>query len=73
MNDNADFGYEIQENIATISQKKNITLELKRISFREQPGRLDLRRWQGGAMLKGVTLSDQEARDLMRALEQYFK
>lgn len=69
---NNDFNYEITEHIATISENKtgNYTLELNRISYYGAAPRLDLRKWdrKNNQMLKGITLSDEEAEALKNAL-----
>ena len=66
--------YRIIEHIATISSKNNVTKELNRISYNGQKPKLDLRAWQQEGrerrMLKGITLSDEEAAALKEALDQ---
>ena len=67
-----DFRYNIEERIAVISKSadgKN-TLELNRISYGGRSAKLDLRRWnrEEDKMLKGITLTDDEAAALGEAL-----
>lgn len=66
------FTFEIIERIATLSENNtgNYTLELNRISFNGAAPKLDLRKWNkaSGKMLKGMTLTDEEARNLRDAL-----
>ena len=67
-----DFRYNIEERIAVISKSadgKN-TLELNRISYGGRSAKLDLRRWnrEEDKMLKGITLTDEEAAALGEAL-----
>lgn len=71
-----EFNYEITEHIATISENDNerFTLELNRISYNGAPAKLDLRRWdrEKGMMLKGLTLSREEAESLSKVLTGIF-
>lgn len=71
---NNDFDYEITEHIATLSENKtgNYTVELNRISYYGSAPKLDLRKWdrQNNKMLKGITLTDEEAVALRDALEK---
>ena len=71
-----EFNYEITEHIATISENDNerFTLELNRISYNGAPAKLDLRRWdrEKGMMLKGLTLSREEAESLSEVLVGLF-
>ena len=72
----SDFNYKITERIAVLSQSANgeKTLELNRISYNGRAAKLDLRRWDrsGGQerMLKGITLSDEEADELKAAMSR---
>ena len=64
------FEHEITERIAVISKNNaGYTLELNRVSYNGYPAKLDLRKWKDGQPLKGVTLSDDEARSLLDALQ----
>ena len=72
MNKGNAFQYEVVEHIATLSENKGATKELNRISYNGAPPKLDLRAWmQDGEekkMLKGLTLTDDEAEELTKAL-----
>ena len=69
MPDRFDFG--ITERIAVLSATDSgYTLELNRVSYNGYPAKLDLRKWKDGKPLKGVTLSDEEARSLSAALKK---
>ena len=73
-----DFSYEAKERIAVISRSadgKN-TLELNRISYSGRPAKLDLRRWsrepgEEPRMHKGITLTDEEAAELLESVGQH--
>ena len=71
------FKYSITERIAVLSQNKDgsKTLELNRISYGGRPAKLYLRHWnrEEDTMLKGITLSDEEAVHLRDALAQILK
>ncbi len=72
----SDFNYNITERIAVLSQNasREKTLELNRISYNGRAAKLDLRRWDrsGGQekMLKGITLTDEEADELGAAMSR---
>lgn len=71
----AAFQYEIVEHIATLSDSNGTTKELNRISYNGAPPKWDLRSWrqeeEGRKMLKGLTLTDEEAEALKDALNAY--
>ena len=68
----AEIKYEITEKIAVLSEKGNWTKELNKVSWNDRAAKFDLRDWnhEEGKMGKGVTLSDEEAKVLMEALEK---
>lgn len=67
--------FEIREHIATIAEYAGgeYALELNYISFNGQPAKYDLRKWDKKAarMLKGVTLSEEEAEAVAAAIQQH--
>ena len=72
MQTNSAFKYEIVEHIATLSEVGNTSKELNRVSYNGAPAKYDLRSWkrEGGTeqMLKGLTLTEEEAAALKEAL-----
>lgn len=67
------FDFEIEERIAVLSEgAAGYSTELNRVSYNGYPAKLDLRKWHEGQPLKGVSLSDDEARRLYDALAEYF-
>ena len=66
------FNYEITEHIVTLSQSGDTSKELNLISYNGNPVKYDLRSWKrtGGEekLLKGLTLTEEEARALKEAL-----
>ena len=70
-----EFSYEIEEEIAVLSESaKGWTKELNLVSYGGAKAKLDIRDWapEREKMGKGVTLTEDEARALMKALESYF-
>lgn len=65
--------YCIEERIAILSEnEKGVILAMNRVSFGDTPAKLDLRRWKDGKPWKGVSMSDDEARALLEALQGLF-
>lgn len=66
------FNYEIVEHIATLSQSGDTSKELNRVSYNGSPAKYDLRSWKRTdgeeKLLKGLTLTDEEATALKEAL-----
>ena len=65
------------ENIATLSDKDNISKEFNLIKYKDLKNNiLDIRKWDNNnkdkQMLKGITLTDDEARKLKDALNKYY-
>lgn len=71
---NPSFSYEIVETVAVLSQSGDTTKELNRVSYNGYPARYDLRSWKRTngeeKLLKGLTLTDEEARALKEALNE---
>lgn len=69
---NTAFNYEIVEHIATLSQSGYTSKELNRVSYNGSPAKYDLRSWKRTdgeeKLLKGLTLTDEEATALKEAL-----
>ncbi|MBC8591372.1 YdbC family protein [Wansuia hejianensis] len=68
----ANIKYEIVEKIAVLSERGVWTKELNKISWNDREAKFDLRDWnhEEGRMGKGVTLTDEEARELLEALKE---
>lgn len=66
------FSYEIVEPIAVLSQSGETTKELNRVSYNGSPAKYDLRSWRRTdgeeKLLKGLTLTEEEATALKAAL-----
>ena len=70
--------FKIEQNIATLSDKDGITKEFYLIQYKDLKHTiLDIRKWDNSnddkQMLKGITLTDDEARKLKDALNEYYK
>lgn len=70
---NTAFTYEIVERVAVLSQSGNTSKELNRVSYNGSPAKYDLRSWkrENGEerLLKGLTLTQEEAKALKEALD----
>ena len=70
-----EFSYEIEEEIAVLSEStKGWTKELNLVSYGGAKAKFDIRDWapEREKMGKGVTLTEEEARALLEALQNYF-
>ena len=69
-----DFSYEVKEKLGDLSERK----EVRVIAWGDNEPRLDIRDWwldkSGNEKCgKGICLTDDEARELMKLLNEYFK
>ncbi|WP_461221767.1 YdbC family protein [Lactococcus cremoris] len=73
-NTQSDFNFEKTEEIAILDRsRKNWTTELNLVSYNGNKSVIDLRQWSPeGKMGKGLTLTEQTAKNLLLALESYF-
>ena len=70
--------FKILKPIATLSDKDNISKEFNLVQYKDLKNPiLDIRKWDNNNddknMLKGITLTDDEARKLKDALNEYYK
>lgn len=69
--------YRIVRQLGVLSTKDNITTELNLISYNKYKPKLDLRKWEtkGDTKLlqRGLTLTDEEARNLKKYLDDYLE
>lgn len=70
--------FNILKTIATLSDKDDITKEFNLVQYKDLKNPiLDIRKWDNTnndkQMLKGITLTDDEARKLKDALNEYYK
>lgn len=67
----ANIKYEITEKIAVLSDRGAWSKEINKVSWNDRPAKFDIRDWNHdeGKMGKGVTLTEEEARTLMEALQ----
>ena len=71
----ADITYEITEELGGLSEKSSgWTKELNRISWNGGAAKFDIRDWapEHEKMGKGVTLTEEEAKQLYKRLGEYF-
>lgn len=67
----ANIKYEITEKLGVLSERGDWTKEINMVSWNERPAKFDIRDWnhEEGRMGKGVTLTDEEAKNLIEALK----
>lgn len=69
--------FNIKKTIAVLSDKDDMTKEFNLVQYKDLKNPiLDIRKWDNTnndkKMLKGITLTDDEARKLKDALNQYY-
>lgn len=72
----SDFHYEIEEYLSVLSTNdKGWTKEINLISWNDRPAKFDIRDWSAdkSKMSKGITLTEEEAKNLCKVLYLYFK
>lgn len=72
----SDFRYEITKEMGTLSTSKTgWTKELNLVSYNGKAPKFDIREWapDHAKMGRGITLNEQEAKDLCKILFRYFK
>lgn len=69
------FKYEITERIAVLSERGKWTKELNKVSWNEREAKYDLRDWnhEDEKIGKGVTLSEEDLRNLKEVLNEIIK
>ena len=69
----AEFKYEINDAVATLSQSGDYTCEVKVITYGTGRPKLDIRKWNRAEdkMQKGITLDKEEALALFEALQDF--
>ena len=63
-----DFNYEIKDHVGTISHNDECEKAVKLISYNGRKPKYDIRTWRGSKMLKGITLTEEEACQLYKIL-----
>lgn len=68
----AEIKYHIVEKIAVLSEKGSWTKEINKVSWNGRDPKFDIRDWnhEEGKMRKGITLTDDEVRALLEALQE---
>lgn len=72
----ADFEFEIVKHIADLNENKYQRLELNYIKYGQGNPKYDIRKWDktnNNQMLKGITLTRDEAKNLCEALSKELK
>lgn len=70
-----EFTVAIEKHLGTISNTGAWTKELNMVSWNGKPATIDIREWDPSheRMSRGVKLTDEEARELLNILQEYFK
>ena len=68
----SEFKFEIIENLGELSDKRGYAKEVNIISFNGGDERLDIRTWFKGSMLKGISLTEDEAQKLYECLHNQY-
>ena len=67
----------LKKRLEHLAKKDNQITELRVISYNNYKPKLDLHKWEvnedSEKMLRGLTLTDDEAKTLLEALKEYFK
>ncbi len=68
----AEFKYEINEEVAVLSENGDFTCEVNIITYGTGRPKLDIRKWNRAEdkMQKGITLNKEEALALLEALKE---
>lgn len=66
-----EFKCDVIKDIGTISTDGNYTKSVKLISFNDAAPKIDIRTWCGTKMLKGITLTKEEAKHLVDILKDH--
>ena len=70
----AEFKYEVKERYGKLSQKGDVSMELRLVSYNGNEAKYDIRLWKvderGERMFKGITLSREELRTLKEILTE---
>lgn len=68
----ANIKYDIVEKIQVLSERGAWSKEINLVSWNDRPAKYDIRDWnhEEGKMGKGVTLTEEEAKALMEALQE---
>lgn len=68
----ADFKFEVTERIGVLHEAGEYTTEVNRISWNGSRPKIDIRKWHtteaGKQAMKGITLTDEEAKKLVALL-----
>ncbi len=69
----AEFKYEINEEVAVLSENGDFTCEANIITYGTGRAKLDIRKWNRAEdkMQKGITLNKEEALALFEALKDF--
>ena len=64
-----DFKYKVLRRIGTISDDGKVSKQVNLISYNDRMPVIDIRRWKDGEMQKGITLTEEEAWQLVKVIQ----
>ena len=64
-----EFNYSVTSELGTLSEWSDKAKKVRMISYNGAEPKLDIRTWQGEKMLKGITLNQQDATELLKILQ----
>lgn len=72
---NSNFSYEIKERLGVLNSNRGFTTEVNIISYNGATPKVDIRKWdrRTDKMLKGITLTTEEAQALKDTLSKPVK
>lgn len=72
---NGNFSYEIKERLGVLNSNRGFTTEVNIISYNGATPKVDIRKWdrRTDKMLKGITLTPEEAQALKNTLSKTIK
>lgn len=64
------YKYEIESHLGTLSHDGDYTKQVNLISWGDRKAVIDIRKWSGDRPLKGITLTKEEAAELIALLTE---
>lgn len=68
-----DFEYKVLEHIATLSESGGYSKQVNLISWNGRKPTIDVRKWEGSQMQRGISLNRYEATKLIEVLTEYLQ
>lgn len=62
--------FEVEKRLGVLSQSAGYTKEVNLVSWNDRKPQIDIRKWSGEKPLKGITLTYEEAEELLNLLKK---